>query len=1104
MAPPQTKSDARAPAEGREGNPDAARSGRRRLRSLLERVGLLPEPPSGNLYHGFISYSHAADGKLAPALQKGLHRFAKPWFRVRELHVFRDEANLAANPHLWDSIAEALDASRFYVLLASPQAAESPWVAQEARRWIVSDEGCQRLLIGWTDGDLVWDDRSGDFDWDRSTAIPDVLRGAFEQEPRWIDLRWARTRDDLALSHPRFRDAVAEFAAPMHGKPKQELASDEVREHRRTLRVARAAVASLLTLTAAAIVLGLIAYSQYRSAQARALAAEATALLTSDPQHSLSLALRSTETDSSSTGEETLRMAVAAAPLRMVIRAAGGESAAARWSPTGDQVALSGPRGSVELWDARTGRLQRSLTGDPRSAIVGIDYSPDGALLAAVSRAGDMAVWEVATGRRRASATLDQAIKAATQPDADPTLAADLSFDWHGADGHQLLVYGLELSAVLSFDPASGRVSNVYRNPAGFWDVAVSPDRTRLFVGDNGEALGRGTVVDMATGALRPLRGPDATFDVAFDACWTRGPTRIVTFRHASAGAVLPVLLWNPDTGSPAGRSLSTGSATIGGTCGAGFGWFALAGSEGQVRLRLSDGTTSLLQGHGEAVPVIASSPTGEYLATGSNDGTARIWTAETAALLRVLPDGERVTSVQFNRDGGLVLTVNRLGIVRIWDAGVGEPSVRLENARPGSTQALGFIRSGELVYGIRAAGGSRSIVYWDAASGRQVRQIPLPANAATTPLAEPDSLAPPLVSSTIAPELPGGALGLAVRPDGSQISFTTPQGIEVVDSRGNRVASLPLSDSPIGLTSAPGSDRLVAVTPRAVYLWRPGHGRAVMLRRSDGTIDAALSGDGRRLVTSTTKGVVVVWDAERAEEISVLKPRGADPAGSSHDPTPLRVAISSDASRIAAGTQRGDVSIWEPGRTRPIAVSPLTLPSGENRRDAVAELSFSASGNALVAVNYPIAGDFAPPAAAAVIRASDGVVLDRYESPSTGAANQPGAALSPNGAFLLTGVLGLAPSPPGGDTSIYQVAGARTVLDLRNSTRSDIDRHDASAPFEAWSPDGRRALVGTSVYACQACGSLEKLQAVARTRAAWSTPLSSAGAGPPRGNPFR
>jgi len=37
-------------------------------------------PSENRTYKGFISYSHAADDRLAPALQSGLQRFAKPWY----------------------------------------------------------------------------------------------------------------------------------------------------------------------------------------------------------------------------------------------------------------------------------------------------------------------------------------------------------------------------------------------------------------------------------------------------------------------------------------------------------------------------------------------------------------------------------------------------------------------------------------------------------------------------------------------------------------------------------------------------------------------------------------------------------------------------------------------------------------------------------------------------------------------------------------------------------------------------------------------------------------------------------------------------------------
>ncbi|MDQ3698882.1 MAG: hypothetical protein M3373_12810 [Gemmatimonadota bacterium] len=47
-------------------------------------------PAAAVRYDAFISYSHALDGTLAPALQSALHRFAKPWYRLRARRVFRD------------------------------------------------------------------------------------------------------------------------------------------------------------------------------------------------------------------------------------------------------------------------------------------------------------------------------------------------------------------------------------------------------------------------------------------------------------------------------------------------------------------------------------------------------------------------------------------------------------------------------------------------------------------------------------------------------------------------------------------------------------------------------------------------------------------------------------------------------------------------------------------------------------------------------------------------------------------------------------------------------------------------------------------------------
>ena len=100
------------------------------------------------MFDAFISYSHAADGTLATALQLGLHQFAKPLFKLRAIRVFRDETTLAMTPRLWPDIEKALQDSRFFILMADPLSAQSEWVQKEVAYWL-GMERAANLLIVW-------------------------------------------------------------------------------------------------------------------------------------------------------------------------------------------------------------------------------------------------------------------------------------------------------------------------------------------------------------------------------------------------------------------------------------------------------------------------------------------------------------------------------------------------------------------------------------------------------------------------------------------------------------------------------------------------------------------------------------------------------------------------------------------------------------------------------------------------------------------------------------------------------------------------------------------------------------------------------------------
>src|SRR5262245_12365302 len=184
------------------------------------------------VYDAFISYSHAKDKPIAAALQSVVQRLGNPWYKRRALRLFRDDTSLSATPGLWPSIEEALRQSRFLILLASPDAAASRWVNREVATWL-ERRGIDTLLIALTDGKLIWDETAGDFERRQDVPLPPALLGRFSTEPKWVDL--TAYRDGAPRRDAKFAELAADLAAAIHGLPKEDLLSQELRQQRHAL-----------------------------------------------------------------------------------------------------------------------------------------------------------------------------------------------------------------------------------------------------------------------------------------------------------------------------------------------------------------------------------------------------------------------------------------------------------------------------------------------------------------------------------------------------------------------------------------------------------------------------------------------------------------------------------------------------------------------------------------------------------------------------------------------------------------------------------------------------------------------------------------------------
>lgn len=881
------------------------------------------EQRSRTRYDAFISYSHAADGRLAPALQAGLHRFAKPWYRLRALRVFRDEASLSANPALWGSITQALDGAQAFILLASPDAKASQWVAREASWWR-ERKPVERLLILLTEGEIAWDDHAGDFDWGRTDALPETLAGAFSEEPRWIDLRWARDAVDVSLRNPRFRNAVAEVAAPLHGRGKDELIGEDVRQHRRAMLLARAAVASLAMLMLAVAGVAVLALDQRNAARgerdraeqqariatSRLLANQAVTDFDRSADRGALLALEAFRTAPTFEARAALVRAVQRtqrAPV--VLRGHDGEALGVEFSRDGRRLLTTGGDESVRVWDVdanrqvgepmscycltttsgarfmpdgqrvvsaygfdstsltfwslRTRRPLREATDDAGS-IEGLAVSRDGRLLATFGEGRPVVVWDAVRARP---------LGPLPGTGGDSTWGAGFS-----PDGRLLAVdhatRGLELWDVARRRPVAALA------PAGNWNraFAFAPDgKTIAFKGDEGIRLW-----DVTARAFRghPIGFHAVVFGLAFD---PRG--RLLA--AAAEGGI--VRIWDTVTGRALGGALTGHENRVndvafspdGGT-------LASAGQDGTVRL-WSIAAQPL------GVPVVAQAtmlaadPSGGLVAVGASEGPIRLFRQTNWSLDRNIADDTSTREAAFAPGGRLVALGDESGAVTIWDTASGRRvGPVLGDRGAGRITSVAFSHDGRL---LAAIGESEWLRVWRVGSWKLVDkpQVGDEGNL--------DGVTPGLDEAFFLPEgtlVTAGRTGVALwriaddrisrpelidvdvsldtaalSPDGRTLALGTGEDsrVRLLDLR-TRAQGEPLAGHAEGVDSlAFSTDGRVLASGSAfdetIRLWDSASGRPLTdaLRSDAGTVvDLAFSPTGDLLV-SAQAGALVAWD---------------------------------------------------------------------------------------------------------------------------------------------------------------------------------------------------------------------------------------------------
>ena len=622
----------------------------------------MTSPAPAFRYKAFISYSHAADGKLAPALQAGLERFAKPWYRRRAFRVFRDKTGLAVTPALWGAIQRGLESSEYFILLASPAAAQSEWVRREVEFWLETRPQ-EKLLIAVTDGRMGWDAAANDFDWTGTDALPRVLERRFREEPNYLDLRWARADTDLSLRRPRFLDAIAGLAATLRQVPLDDLIGEDVAHYQTTRRLLRAGVLLLLLFSASAF------YAAYQANRARNLAegieADRARQRTSEQQ---AVEQRAREAEAARLAD--LERTRAAAASRELASTAAGLLKRDRVLGTLLAIEAAQVSATPEADDAlRRALIRRAppvvLRGPADHTVRGLEYSADGRRLLGLQADSSAWIWTPASPGPpivipRDSILYSRAdeVTASFSPDGRFVLTAPFlspgSFQEQDSDN----------PAARIWDAATGRLQRELKHRY-VQRAAFSPDGKRVVTaGFNSPTV----VVWDAESGKRLLELSDHEREVV-SVDFSRDGELLVTASKDDT-----VRIRTAATGKPIAELQVPGKS---------FMTAALISPDGKRILTLSSddparlwdwqgasgSPVSELSAHTGTVDYAVFSPDSTRLVTLARDQTARVWDLATGRNVRGLAHEEYIGGAAFSPDSRWIVTVSVDGLAILWEA---------------------------------------------------------------------------------------------------------------------------------------------------------------------------------------------------------------------------------------------------------------------------------------------------------------------------------------------------------------------------------------------------------------------------------------------------
>jgi len=334
------------------------------------------------------------------------------------------------------------------------------------------------------------------------------------------------------------------------------------------------------------------------------------------------------------------------------------------------------------------------------------------------------------------------------------------------------------------------------------------------------------------------------------------------------------------------------------------------------------------LTGHEDRVNSVSYSSDGRLLASGSSDGTVRIWDTRTGheAIAPLQSNDGKVFSVSFDPKYLLVISGGEGEAVHMWNASTGRTVLPPMRGHTSWIRSVAYSPDGMF---IASGSDDKTVRLWSAETGIQVfvmiahtgviREIAFSPHGQLLASASQDKTVR-LWSSDIGEpvgipltELEDEIGSIAFSPNGKWLVAGSQSSFQVriwdLETLQSNSVVINNQGTPASLSFSPDGSRLVTARRRSIQYWDPQTGQELpgssLAGHSDYVNSVTFSRDGLFLASGSKDHTVRIWDAAGSA-------KGAVEPLPAHSDSVSAVAVSSAGAFIVSGSGDDSVRVWD------------------------------------------------------------------------------------------------------------------------------------------------------------------------------------------------